>query len=116
MAGQDKQARRRSATVVVDNSPPDVGEVEVAFDADAGHVTVAARATDALSPIMELRYRVDGGETWQLVLPEDLIYDSTGEAFSFNIDSLSLGRHVVALRVTDALGNSRYVSRTVDVR
>ncbi len=116
VAGQDKQARRRSATVVVDNSPPDVGEVEVAFDADAGHVTVAARATDALSPIMELRYRVDGGETWQLVLPEDLIYDSTGEAFSFNIDSLSLGRHVVALRVTDALGNSRYVSRTVDVR
>lgn len=116
VVGHDKQARRRSATVVVDNSPPEVSEVAVGFDAEAGQVAVTARAADGLSPIVELRYRVDGGQTWQLVLPEDLIYDSTSERFSFNIDDLSPGRHVVALRVTDALGNSRYVSRTVDVR
>lgn len=102
---------RRSDPVIVDNTPPDFGGVavkQVAPDA----LEASFRVTDALNPVAEVRYSVSGQakDDWKLILPSDLIYDSTDESFSVRIRDLSAGRGVLTLRATDALGNSRYLA------
>ncbi|MBI1372949.1 MAG: hypothetical protein GC159_09335 [Phycisphaera sp.] len=114
IADQTLTATRISDAVIVDNTPPDIHDLKVTVA--NGVATLTARLTDALSPITEARYRVGGDEEWKIVLPADLIYDSTNENLAVKIPGLAQGDHVVALRVTDALGNTRYASKNVTVK
>ncbi len=111
---QAKTTAHLSRPVVVDNTPPEIVDLRV-DPGEAGAVKVTMRVTDVLSTVAAVRYAVDGGEDWQAVLPDDLIYDSTSETVSFTIPRLSPGPHVVSIRAEDDLANSRYASRTVRV-
>jgi len=107
--------RRLSSVVVVDNTAPRVSDFTVQPGAEPGTLRVSAKAADAISVISQVRYAINGSQEWQAVLPDDLIYDSTSETVSFTIPDLSPGRTVVGVRVTDRLGNSRFVSAAADV-
>jgi hypothetical protein len=114
--GQVRTATRLSAEVVVDNTAPLLADLTInPLAKTPGSVQVSAKVGDAVSSIAQVRYSVDGAAEWQPILPVDMIYDSTSEAVSFIIPDLSPGAHVVAIRVTDALGNSQYASRAVEV-
>ncbi|MFI4860466.1 MAG: Ig-like domain-containing protein [Phycisphaerales bacterium JB063] len=104
--------RRVSDAVLVDNTPPTLGEIGVAVENRA--VTLTATASDALSGIRSIGYALDGSDEYAASLPTDLIYDSTSEPWSVTISDLSPGDHVVALRIIDARGNTAY--RQVIVR
>ncbi len=112
---QARTARRVSGQVTVDNTPPDITDLAIEAAAAGEPVSVTARVTDATSPITQIRYSVDGEDDWRAILPADMIYDSTNERVTIKISDLSPGPHVVSLRATDALGNSRYVWRAVTV-
>lgn len=112
--GQALTAARRSGVVVVDNTPPAVENFQIR-PAGPGQVEVTAVVVDALSEIADVRYSVAGQEGWHLILPTDLIYDSTRETISFTISDLSPGRHTVTIRATDTSSNSRFTSGNVDV-
>jgi hypothetical protein len=113
--GQQMSAKRVSAPVLVDNTPPRLVSVKAQAAAGSDDIEVSARAEDRLSAIGEVRYAVDGSTDWQPVLPDDKIYDSTSEAVSFTIPDLSPGPHVITLRAVDSQGNAHYVARTVQV-
>ncbi|XAL99468.1 Ig-like domain-containing protein [Phycisphaeraceae bacterium D3-23] len=98
--------RRVSDAVLVDNTPPALGELEAQVQGDT--VTLTATASDALSGIRSIGYALDGSDEYAASLPTDLIYDSTSEPWSVTISDLSPGDHVVALRVIDARGNTAY--------
>lgn len=109
---QIKTARRVTDPILVDNTPPTIDNVQVDRP-DGKTVRIRAAADDALSEIVEVRYTVDSAGEWKFVLPDDLIYDSTSEQVTVIIRDLSPGAHLVTLRATDALGNSRYTARTI---
>jgi hypothetical protein len=113
--GSGKSALRRSDPVLVDNTPPVIENLKIE-PLGKTSVKLTARLTDALSPLTEFRYTIDSDDQWQLVLPEDLIYDSTDETVSVTIAKLAAGRHVVTVRATDALNNSAFVSKTFDLK
>jgi len=114
IADQALSARRLSDAVVVDNTPPDVKNMKAT--GGNGSATLSADLADALSPIAEARYKVSGEDEWKMVLPKDLIYDSTSEQLAVKIAGLSSGDRVVTLRVADTQGNTRYASAKVTVK
>ncbi len=102
-----QQATRRTAPVVVDNSAP---ELTVDHTVSDGQVTISGNATDALSPVRAVEYTLDNDDTYHPILPKDLIFDSTSEAWSVTISDLSPGPHVLTLRAKDTRGNTVYRS------
>ena len=108
-AGDARTTARRSDPVVVDNHAPELRDVAVQVIGRS--VTVRGKAVDQTLPIAGLAYRIGDTEAYQPVLPEDLIFDSTAEAWSVTLPRLKSGGHVLTLRVIDARGNTRYVNR-----
>jgi len=62
-------------------------------------------ARDAMGPIAKLEFAVDGGD-WRLFFPEDQLLDEAEERFDLDLAELASGTHVLAVRATDAAGNS----------
>jgi hypothetical protein len=114
---QALSATRRSDPVTVDNTPPSIEKLTVKPAGD-GTIEVNAQVTDALSPIADVRYSISGKdkEEWKMVLPVDLIYDSTDELISVKISGLAPGSAVLTLRATDALGNTRYLAQPFELK
>ena len=112
--GQVLESSRTSDPVLVDNTPPAIESLTVEAT-EGGDARLTAKITDDWSPVAEVRYSVDSSGEWQLVLPNDLIYDSTQEGIGVTIDGLDPGEHVVTVRATDGLGNSRYATKTVTI-
>lgn len=112
-ADMAERAVRRSSPVLVDNTPPTLDPLT--HEVAAGPIiTIAAQAQDTFSAIRAVSYTVDSPDDWQTVLPDDLIFDSTAEAFSITITGLAPGPHVVTIRVTDRRGNARYEALLID--
>ncbi len=105
-ADMARTAVRRTDPVLIDNTPPTIDRIE--HHAQGRTLRITAQVRDALSPIGALSYAVDSTDQWEPALPEDLIYDSTQEAFSISIVDLAPGPHVVTLRASDSRGNARY--------
>ena len=105
---------RNSDPVVIDNTPPAVDEAKI--DVKIKTASLSGKAVDALSNIHEITYGLDSTEKWNAVMPEDLIYDSTTEAFVVKIVDLSPGPHVVTLRVVDTRGNAQYKAVAFEVK
>ncbi len=101
-----RTASRRSDPILVDNTPPTLDGLD-ANRADA-NATLTGTAQDALAGVASIAYTVDSGDTYTPVLPDDLIFDSTSEAFNATIPDLTPGPHVVTLRIRDARGNTLY--------
>ena len=109
-----RKAARRADPVLVDNTPPVIEDLQIVV---SGRIaTVKAVAVDALSPLHSVAYRVDNADDESPLLPDDLIYDSTREAWSINLSDLSPGPHMLSVRVTDLRGNRTFASRRFDVK
>jgi hypothetical protein len=111
--GDGKAASRVSDPLVVDNTPPVIGDIKTTANGAAGHIQL--RAVDRTSTIASLEYAVDSSTDWQLVLPVDKIADSPEEDYAFDTAALRAGAHQVTLRATDSHGNVGYESVTITI-
>jgi hypothetical protein len=111
--GQGRTTSRVSDPVLVDNTPPAVGNVKWQQKGEAIEVTL--RAVDRTSVVAALDYAVDANRDWQAVLPSDNIFDSPEETASFAVRGLGAGPHQIALRATDAKGNQAFETVLVTV-
>ncbi len=102
---------RISEPVVIDNSAPVIKGYTIKAENDTATLTL--NITDAYSVIDNLSYTVDSNEKWKSTLPEDDIYDTTDEKFTIVIKELTGGDHVVAVKISDAEGNTMY--KTFDI-
>ncbi len=106
-------ARRLADPVLIDNTPPAVDELSI--DVTGRTAQITATAADAYSPIQSVAYALDDAEQYTPVLPDDLIYDSTSEAWSVTLRNLSPGGHTLTVRTLDARGNATYTSTLFQV-
>jgi hypothetical protein len=111
--GQGKTASRISDPVVVDNTPPVIGDVQANVDGAAAKISL--RVVDRTSTVAMLDYAVDSSTDWQAVLPSDTIADSPEEAYAFTVPALQPGPHQITLRAADAHGNRAFQTVTVTV-
>lgn len=109
---------RVSEPVVVDNTGPIVHDMKITTDSDEErqYRIFSVKASDELSAISKLEYTIDSHAKWVSTIPDDLVYDTTNEEFTIQIDEekhLPTGEHIFTIKVTDAVGNTTY--KTFDV-
>ncbi|MEM1446655.1 MAG: hypothetical protein AAGF84_11400 [Planctomycetota bacterium] len=114
-AGSARAGSRRSAPLVVDNTPPALELSETAAPSASARGAFAGSTTDATSPLLSVDFRLADDQPWRPALPDDLIYDSTSEAFTFTLPRLAKGGHVLSVRARDTRGNVTYASRFLTV-
>jgi len=102
---------RISEPVVVDNTAPAITDYFI--DSSGKTVTLKLKVSDELSVIGKLDYTVDSNAEWKTAVPDDLVYDTTDEEFTTVVEELSAGEHVIAVRLSDDVGNTLY--RTFEV-
>lgn len=93
------RSTRESEPIRIDNHPPRIEGLTA-----RGRV-VRGRAVDALGPIARLEVAIDGRD-WLPLHPDDQLLDTASERFEVRLTDLEAGDHVVAVRATDAAGNS----------
>jgi len=101
-------ASRISDPVIVDNTGPVIKDRSI--EKNAGTVTIKLRVVDRFSAIGKLEYTIDSNAQWKGTLPDDFVYDTTDESFTIVIEDLKPGEHIIALKVSDQLGNTTYES------
>jgi len=104
---------RVSDPVIVDNTPPIIKNLSV-LQPDP-NIIVTLTVTDELSTVAKLDYTIDSRTDYQGTLPDDRVYDTTEENFEIHIENLKPGPHIIALRCTDAAGNTIYKTIPVDI-
>jgi len=97
---------RISEPVVVDNTAPVIKKHS--FDKERKKITLKLGVSDELSAIDRLDYTVDSNAEWIGTLPDDLVYDTMDEDFTIVIEKLEAGEHVIAVRISDSVGNTIY--------
>jgi hypothetical protein len=112
--GEGKTAGRVSDPIVVDNTPPVIGDLkwtqkEVAAKVDFNIV-------DETSTVAACDFIIDSNRDWQMVLPVDNIFDSPEETVSFTTPGLKPGQHQITLRATDAKGNQAFQTLFVNIK
>ena len=108
-----RTANRRSDPVLIDNTPPTLDALQT--NVADGSATLTGTARDALAGVASIAYTVDSDETYEAVLPQDLIFDSTSEPFEATISDLEKGDHIVTLRIRDTRGNTLYENLPVTI-
>lgn len=111
--GEGKTASRVSDRVIIDNTPPVIGDVK--FATNGKSVRIEARLVDRTSSIISADYAVDSKDDWQAVAASDTIFDSPEEAVSFAVSGLALGAHQILLRAADEYGNQAFESIQVTI-
>lgn len=90
----------RSEPILIDNHPPSIEALRV-----RGR-KVEGKAVDSLGPIARLELAVDGGR-FREALPTDHLLDTREERFAITLPpEVTAGEHLVAVRATDAGGNT----------
>ena len=97
-----------SEPLLIDNHAPALAQLGTAG------TTVTGRARDSLGPIARLEVAVDGGE-WRDFYPDDDLLDTADERFAVDVAPLEPGDHIVAVRTTDAGGNTVTAEVTLTV-
>ncbi|MBZ5554095.1 MAG: hypothetical protein LAO21_15370 [Acidobacteriia bacterium] len=105
-------AEMESDVFQIDNTPPNVEITEKSAEGDKA--TVHFRATDVGSNLRRAEFSLDGGK-WQMIESDDGIVDSKFEEFTIRVDTLSVGEHVVTLRVYNASGSSGLQKAIVNI-
>ncbi|HEG43525.1 MAG TPA: hypothetical protein ENH94_05705 [Phycisphaerales bacterium] len=104
---------RISDPFVVDNTPP---VIERSLrKTDDSTVTLELSIRDQFTVIGNLSYTVDSNKDFIATIPDDLIYDTAYEEFTVTIDDLDPGQHVIALKLSDDIGNTKYKTYEVQV-
>lgn len=104
--GEALTASRYSDPVVVDNTPPAIGDAKSTVDQDSA--TVSLRVVDRTSIVASVQYALDSTGDWQGVLPSGMLYDSPDETVKFTVPKLAAGPHQLTIRASDSQGNTAY--------
>ncbi|MBN1974523.1 MAG: hypothetical protein JW787_12865 [Sedimentisphaerales bacterium] len=104
---------RVSEPIIVDNTGPSVEMVKETKTRENNRQfrIFEFDATDEFSAIDKLEYTIDSNENWTSSIPDDLVYDTMKEHFTIAIDSdkyLAKGDHVLTIKVSDSIGNTKY--------
>jgi outer membrane protein assembly factor BamB len=102
---------RISDPIVVDNTGPVIRKYSLEKTGKAA--TLKLQVTDELSVIGKLEYTINSSTEWKSTLPDDFIFDTTEESFTILTEDLAPGEHVIALKISDDVGNTTY--RTYEV-
>ena len=73
------------------------------------------QVSDEFSAIGKLNYTVDSNKKWIGTMPDDMVYDTTDEDFTIVIDKLKAGEHIIAVKITDSVGNITYKTFEVNI-
>jgi hypothetical protein len=111
--GQGRVGSRVSDPIVVDNTPPVIGDIKSEVKGPTAHLT--ASIVDRTTTVASFEYTVDSGGDWQAVLPSDNIFDGPEEKVDFTISKLTPGAHQITLRAGDAKGNHAYETVLVNI-
>lgn len=107
------EVEMESEAFTVDNTDPRVEITSIQARGSSIHVTAVCE--DELSILKEARYSVNAGE-WQIILPEDGIFDNNREAFSFTIEDQKPGEYTIVFRAADLALNTGTGKATVEIR
>lgn len=114
---QARTSSRVSDPVIVDNTPPVIGDLKFNTPAAAPRsLEIELRAVDRTSIVSGLAYSVNSAVDWQQVLPLDNIADSPQEAYRFTVPNLSPGVNQITVRATDSPGNAAFETVNVTIR
>ena len=95
-----KKHELSSTTIVVDNTPPAL----VNLEANGRHVT--GTAVDGVGPISRIEIGVAGSGEWYPFYPRDGIYDQEREDFDVDVSAFApAGRAILSVRVYDRANN-----------
>jgi hypothetical protein len=108
-----KSTSRVSDPIMVDNTPPVIGNLNAAGGAGVVHIT--ADTVERTTTLAAFAYTVDSSDEWQSVQPSDTIADGPEEKLDFTIPGLKAGPHQVTVRATDARGNQAIATIPVTV-
>jgi hypothetical protein len=111
--GQGRTSSRVSDPIVIDNTPPVIGDLK--SDSSGGSVHISATVVDRTTTVASFEYSVDSTGDWQAVLPSDNIFDGPEERVDFTIGKLGPGAHQITLRGGDAKGNYAYETVLVNI-
>jgi hypothetical protein len=100
-----------SAPFIIDNRRPELREVRW----NPATQTLSGQAVDAVSPILELSYSIDGGDFFPLA-PRDGVLDDASEDFQVRPPRLTAGSHLVLVRASDAADNASTVQLVIQVK
>ncbi|MEN6387088.1 MAG: hypothetical protein ABFD79_18055 [Phycisphaerales bacterium] len=103
-----------SEPFTVDNTAPIVEKFQLKAEGKSAILTL--QALDALSTIGSLAYTVDSNKEWNNVLPDDEVFDTTGESFTIKVDDLQAGQHIFAVKITDAEENTMYKTFEIEMK
>ena len=96
---------------MVDNRRPELRDLRW----NPATQTLSGVAVDAVSPIAELTYAVDGGDPFPIAA-RDGILDEISEEFAVRPPRLTPGSHLVLVRATDAADNVSTVQLVIQVK
>jgi hypothetical protein len=111
--GQGRISSRVSDPIVVDNTPPAIGDIK--SEVKGASVHLSATIVDRTITVASFEYSIDSGGDWQAALPSDNIFDGPEEKVDFTISKLTKGAHQVTLRAGDAKGNHAYETVLVNI-
>jgi hypothetical protein len=97
---------RISRAFIVDNSGPEIKELN--YELSDKTLKISSVVEDALSVIRSVEYSLNSAEKWESLAPQDGVYDSRYESVTFDVDLKEAGEHLIAIRYTDAMGNTVY--------
>lgn len=103
-----KTAEKVSQALVIDNSPPQVKNVQAVRTGQ--ELQMSFSAEDVFSPIKEVRYLVRPDD-WRVVYPEDGICDSKRESFKFKVALDPRSDAMITILVKDAVGNAASIKQ-----
>jgi hypothetical protein len=99
---------------VVDNTGPVIRKY--ALEKNGRVATLKLDIMDELSVISKLEYTIDSNTDWKGSLPDDGVCDTTEESFTITTEELELGEHVIALRITDDVGNATFKTFEINLQ
>jgi hypothetical protein len=97
--GKELSSHKISRQFTVDNSAPQLSSLRISKN---GQVSFGVR--DTFSRITAVSFRVDQKD-WQMLLPNDQIFDSLREKLNFKLEKQKKGSHILQIRIKDAAGN-----------
>ena len=103
--GWEKTVDKVSAPVNVDNTDPEVAEINV-DPQDDGTFKITCKVSDAMNTVKKAVYKIDNDEQWRVIFPEDGIFDSKEEQLLLHTTKLPEGAHSITIRVTDRAQNT----------
>jgi hypothetical protein len=103
---------RISDAFVIDNTAPKIVHEDV--NINDGTLKLTLTVEDTLTAIGNVSYTVNSNKDWTSTLPDDMVYDTIAEDFTIVLEDLEKGEHVVALKISDDLGNTIYKTYSVE--